>query len=244
MKEQQTEKEWTIELFSSSPESTAVIINNLNKCTVWRLYIYNTSLDSKCESILSETLKTNKTILELWLRSSPLTADGIKQITDILYFNTTLKVLRIWRIPITDEDTTFLSNMLTTNTTLEKLTLFNCNITDNGVQYICDGLTKNQTLTKLNISGNPHITSISTSTIVKLIETTTSLIELRLDNTSLNDDDIETICAALVKNTTIQELYLSNHHIERCEKLDSYHSIKDRLHFWREEDLVLFPEFS
>ena len=197
-----------------------------------RLDIKRGSLDSQCVSILSETLKTNKTIVELLLYSSPLTADDIKQITDVLYFNTTLKVLRMWHIPITDEDTTFLSNMLTTNTTLEKLTLFNCNITDNGVQYICDGLTKNQTLTKLNISGNPHITSISTSTIVKLIETTTSLIELRLDNTSLNDDDIEAICTALAKNTTIKELHVSRHHLKRIEKLDSYRSIRERLKFW------------
>ena len=225
------EKKW-ICLLSSHPDSTVAIISNLNKCTVWRLDVLNTPLNSNCVSILSETLKTNKTILELWLRFSPLTADGIKQITDVLYFNTTLKNLRMWRIPITDEDTICLSNMLTTNTTLEKLTLFNCNITDNGVRYICDGLTKNQTLTKLNISGNPHITSISTSTIVKLMNTTTSLIELRLDNTSLNDDDIEIICAALAKNNTIQELYLSDYYKEKCEMFDSYQFIKDRLKFW------------
>ena len=206
--------------------------------------IWDTSLDSQCVSILSETLKTNKTMSELWLHSSSLTADGIKQIIDVLYFNTTLKVLRIWHIPITDEDTAYLSNMLTTNTTLEKLTLFNCNITDNGVRYICERLVKNQTLTKLNISGNLQITSVSTNTIVMLMETTTSLKELRLDNTSLNDDDIETICTMLAKNTTIQELYLSKHHKKRCLKLDSYQFIKDRLIFWRKEDLVLFPEFS
>ena len=232
IKEQQTGKEWNIILNSSSPESTAVIINNLNKCTVRRLEISDIILDSKCVSMLSETLKTNKTMSELWLHSSLLTADGIKQIIEVLYFNNTLKVLRMWHIPITDEDTTYLSNMLTTNIALEKLTLFNCNITDNGVRYICEGLVKNQTLTKLNISGNLWITSVSTSTIVKLMETTTSLTELRLDNTSLNDYDIETICIMLAKNTTIQELYLSKHNKNRYEKLDSYQSIKERIIFW------------
>ena len=39
-KEQNTVKEWSISLwYSSSPESTAIIINNLNKCTVKSLYI-------------------------------------------------------------------------------------------------------------------------------------------------------------------------------------------------------------
>ena len=67
MKEQQTGKQWNIDLSPSSPESIAVIINNLNKCTVRRLNILNTSLDSKCISILSEILKTNKTIKSLML---------------------------------------------------------------------------------------------------------------------------------------------------------------------------------
>ena len=53
-------KEWNIHLLSSSLESTAVIINNLNKCTVRRLDIVNTSLESKCISLLSEVLKTSK----------------------------------------------------------------------------------------------------------------------------------------------------------------------------------------
>ena len=65
--------------------------------------------------------------------------------------------------------------MLSSNTTLKELELINCNITDNGVQYICEKLTKNETLTTLNIGDNHQITSVSTSTIADLIQTTTSL---------------------------------------------------------------------
>ena len=151
IKEQQTGKEWSIRLFSSSPESTAVIINNLNKCTVRSLEIFNTSLDSKCVSILSEILKTNKTIKTLDLWSSSLTG-GIKQVSDSLCNNETLEQLWLSHVTgITDEDMTHLSTILATNTTLKGLRLYNCNITDNGVQYICEGLTKNQTLTTLDI---------------------------------------------------------------------------------------------
>ena len=92
MKEQQTGKEWWIHLYSSSPESTAVIINNLNKCTVRRLDIWHTSLDSKCVSILSEILKTNKTIKTLELSYTSLTG-GIKQVSDSLCNNETLELL-------------------------------------------------------------------------------------------------------------------------------------------------------
>ena len=231
IKEQQTGKEWSITLSSSSPESAAVIINNLNKCTVRRLYINNTSLDSKCVSILSEILKTNKTIKKLELYSSLLTG-GIKQVSDSLFNNKTLEQLVLSNVTgITDEDITHLSTMLSSNTTLKELHLYNCNITDNGVRYICEGLTKNQTLTTLHIGRNPQITSVSTSTIADLIQTTTSLTRLSLYYTSLNNDDIKTICTSLNKNTTIRKLYLSRQHKEYCKMLDSYQVIKHRLVF-------------
>ena len=172
------------------------------------LNILDTSLDSKCVSILSEILKTNKTIKELELVSSSLTG-GIKQVSDSLFNNKTLEQLVLWNVTdITDEDITHLSTMLSSNTTLKELHLVNCNITDNGVRYICEGLTKNQTLTTLNIRGNHQITSVSTSTIADLIQTTISLTTLYLNNTSLNNDDIKTICTSLNKNTTIMELVL------------------------------------
>ena len=195
------------------------------------LYIWHTLLDSKCVSILSEILKTNKTIKRLVLVSSSLTG-GIKQVSDSLFNNETLEQLALCDVTgITDEDMTHLSTILATNTTLKELRLINCNITDNGVRYICEGLTKNQTLTMLDIGRNRQITSVSTSTIVDLIQTTTSLTTLYLDKTSLNNDDIKTICTSLTKNTTIRELYLSREHKEYCKKLDSYQVIKDRLVF-------------
>ena len=232
IKEQQTGKEWSISLYSSPPESTAVIINNLNKCTVRGLDINNTPLDSKCVSILSEILKTNKTIKTLRLYSSTLTS-GIKQVCEVLFTNTTLEVLVLLDVTgIMDEDMPYISNLLISNNTLKELRLYNCNITDNGVQYICEGLAKNQTLTSLNIGDNPQITSISTSTIADLIQITTSLKRLDLDNTSLSNDDIKTICTSLAINTTVRALYLSRRHEEYCKKLDSYQVIKHRLKFW------------
>ena len=196
------------------------------------LDIDNTSLDSKCVSILSEILKTNKTIKRLVLFSSSLTG-GIKQVSDSLCNNKTLEQLVLWDVTgITDEDMTHLYTMLATNTTLKVLWLSNCNITDNGVRYIYEGLTKNQTLTTLSISRNHQITSVSTSTIADLIQTTTSLTILYLYNISLNNDDIKIICTSLNKNSTIRELHLSSQHEEYCKKLDSYQVIKDRFVFW------------
>ena len=230
--EQQTKgSRWSINLRSSSPESALVIISNLSKCAVMRLDIHSTPLDSICISTLSAELQTtNKTMIDLILRYSSLTG-GIKQISDALFTNTTLKLLSLVNVTITDEDTSNLSTMLSINKTLDRLELYNCNITDNGVRNIHEGLTKNQTLTLLDIRYNPQITSASTSTIAELINTTKSLTDLRLHGTSLNNDDIKTICTELIKNTTIQKLFLSEQHEEYCMKLDSYQVIKDRLNF-------------
>ena len=63
------------------------------------------------------------------------------------------------------------------------------------------------------------------------MNTTKSLSELHLYGTSLNNDDIKTICTELIENNTIQTLYLSDQHEKYCEKLDSYQVIKDRLQF-------------
>ena len=195
------------------------------------LDIHSTPLDSVCISTLSAELQTtNKTMINLYLRYSSLTG-GIKQISDALFTNTTLKVLSLINVIITDEDTSNLSTMLSVNKTLDRLHLTNCNITDNGIRYICERLTKNQILTVLDISYNPQITSVSTSTIAELINTTKSLTQLRLHGTSLNNDDIKTICTVLIENTTIQKLLLSKQHEEYCMKLDSYQVIKDILKF-------------
>ena len=199
---------------------------------MWSLYIRDTLLDSKCVLILSEILKTNKTIKRIVLSSSSFTG-GIKQLSDSLFNNKALEKFELCYVTdVTDEDMTHVSTMLATNTTLKELCLPNCNITDNGVRYICEGLTKNQTLTRLNIGHNCQITSVSTSSIADLIKITTSLTRLDLDHTSLNNDDIKTICTSLSKSTTIQTLYLSGRHEEYCKKLDSYQVIKYRLKFW------------
>ena len=224
------EEGWSISLRSLSPESMLVIMNNISKCTVTRLYITKTQLDSECSSKLLEVLSSNMGLETLQISLFSLTG-GIKQISDVLINNITLKELLLFDIRLTDEDIIHLSNMISINKTLTELILNKCNITDNGVQYICEGLTKNRTLTELRFDDNPQITSASTSTIAELINTTKSLTELRLDDTSLNNDDIKTICTALVQNTTIQTLHLSKQHEEYCKKLDSYQVIKDRLQF-------------
>ena len=242
-----------------SPENSLLIINNLNECAVRELHTTNTPLDDVFMTALSKILISNKTIKKLSLKGFSHSIN-VKQIRDALVVNTALEELVMSVITVTDEDAIHFSVILSINETLkvlhfsacditdngirhiseglaknqslEKLQLPQCEVTDKGLQYICEGLTKNQTLTTLDISHNLQVTSASTITIMDLIKTTTSLKEIQLYDTSLTNDDIKTICTALIENTTLQTFRLSEHHEEYCKNLESYQVIKDRLMFW------------
>ena len=145
------EDELLIQLYSLSPESMLVIMNNISKASLKGLSIYNTQLDSKCLSKLSEVLFSNVRLEELFIESSSLTG-GIKQVSDALVNNVILQELWLDNILLTDEDITHLSDMISVNVRLKSLYLRNCNVTDNGVRYICEGLTKNTTIQELCLS--------------------------------------------------------------------------------------------
>ena len=234
LKREKTIKEkslWRIELRSSTTESALVIIDNLDQFAVRELSIEDTSLDEKCISTLSKKFTKVKKLL---FKSSSLPTGSIQQVIYALtHAETLLEGLFLWKVPITDDDVICLSRVIINNKTLKILDLSNCDITDKGVQSICEGVAKNQTLTMLAVSNNLQITSASTSAIVKLIETTKSLKILYLRNTSLNNDDIMRISTVLTKNTTIQQLVLSEQHEKLCETFIP--STKDKLYFVMEK---------
>ena len=234
--EQQTE--WNIWVYKASPESSLVIVSNLNECPVKGLILIDTPLDNNCITALSGGLGRNKKLKTLELRSSSL-AGSIKQITNALSTNDTLETFGMWnvKLAITDnnedeDDSSCLSYLLRTNNVLKELHLHNSNINDKCVQQISEGIIEKQTLTRLDISYNPMITSESTTTFAELLQETTSLAELHLNHTALTSDNFLTMFTALINNSTIQRLWLSRSHKESCEKFDDYEAIKQRIIFW------------
>ena len=237
LKEEQ-ETEWNIWLHKSSPESSLVIISNLNECTVKGLILNDTPLDSNCITALSGVLARNKKLKTLELHSSSLIC-SIKQLTDALSTNDTLETFGMWnvKLDITDndedeDDASHLSYLLRTNNVLKELHLHNSNINDKCAQQISKGIIEKQTLTRLDVSYNPMITSESTTTFAELLLETTSLAELHLNHTALTSDNFLTMFTTLVNNSTMQRLWLSRAHKESCEKFDDYEAIKQRLAFW------------
>ena len=149
---------------------------------------------------------------------------SIKQVSDVLS-TITLKILVLSDVTIADEDMPHLSYISAINS--GKKYYVSCSVTS--LIMVSDKDLLKQTLVMLDIVGNCQITSVSTSTITNLIQTTKSLTVLHLENTSLNDDNIRTICTSLTKNATIQELLLSSQHEDYCKKLDKNQNIKDKL---------------
>ena len=142
-------KQQPLEIFlkQSSPESVLAVLDNINECTVKKLHIWNSPLDSDCVSKLSHILKCNKTVEYLCLKLSPL-LKSLENITSAVSNNTTLKTLKIWfDSTITDKDVPHICEMLSLNTTLQHLSLINChNITNDGREKLQKCQTKSKTI--------------------------------------------------------------------------------------------------
>ena len=150
----QQQRRWKVYVMSSSHDSLLIVLNNINECLVSRLVVENTPLDSRCVTKLSDILRFNKTIEELWLRFSPLISIGLEMLTNAVSANTTLRIL--WMTGddnITDEDIPHICHMINVNTTLEEVYFICPSITTFGLQQIPNNL-ENNTLTELIINDN------------------------------------------------------------------------------------------
>ena len=122
LKTEQTRKDWSIRLITSSPESALVVINNLNEYIMRAFYINQTPLDNTCVSALSEILKTNRTVKRIYFISSPL----IKPLTDAFCINRSIDRLEIelyLQNTSLEDDIMTICHTLTTNKTIERLVL-------------------------------------------------------------------------------------------------------------------------
>ena len=155
MKQKQTRKQWNITLRSLSPNTSLMVLSNIDECLVRSLEIWNTSLDSNCASNLSLILTNNKTMERICLRNSSLSLNDLEMIANALSINTALKTLSLEDdSTITDNEIPHICHIISANTTLEELYLNNCKkITKTGTQQISKVLGHNTTLIVLCING-------------------------------------------------------------------------------------------
>jgi len=179
--------------------------------------------------VISDFLKSSKTLKNLNLTQNTISSEVIKEIMKAIKTNTILQILDISYNKISDNGAVAISELLKENNTLQRLSMSHNRISNNGIIDIGKGLQINTTLQMLDISYN----SISDDGICNfsdyLKERTTLLQKLRiswnniyfldLNSTASNSFNISKkgfgnigailVLAFLQHNTNIQKLDIS-----------------------------------
>ena len=190
-----------IYLDSSSPESTVLLLSQIQQTKIRKLRIFDTSLDEQHMYCITQCLLNNQ-LKKLWLWNTKLTSNLLSSLTAAVSINTSLEILELWREEITEDDVGRISKLLTVNKTLQSLDLYKCGISDSGIQSLSSSLLHNDTLTELNLRRN-QFTSAGIQYLFHLLTT----------------------------NNTIKQLYIDSEHRSSSKQLNEYTQIKDRLVF-------------
>ena len=191
-----------IQLYSSSPESTLVLLSQIYQTKIRKLVIADTSLDEQHMYCITQCLLNNQ-LKRLCLYKTKLTSNLLSSLTAAVSINTSLEILELAYVDITEDDVGCISKLLTANKTLQSLDLYNCGISDSVVQSLSSSLLHNNTLTELDIRRN-QFTSAGIQYLFRLLTT----------------------------NNTIKRLVIDRKHRSSSKQLKEYTQIKDRLVFF------------
>ena len=191
-----------IRLYTSSPESTVLLLSQIHQTKIRELLIFNTSLDEQHMYCITQCLLNNQ-LKELYLINTKLTSNLLSSLTAAVSINTSLERLQLWREEITEDDVGRISKLLTVNKTLQSLDLYNCGISDSGIQSLSSSLLHNDTLTELDLSRNQFTFA-----------------------------GIQYLFHLLTTNNTIKRLQIDEKHRSSSKQLKEYTQIKDKLVFF------------
>ena len=190
-----------ISLYSSSPESTVLLLPQIHQTKIRELSIFNTSLDEQHMYCITQCLLNNQ-LKGVYLINTKLTSNLLSSLTAAGSINTSLEILKLAYEEITEDDVGRISKLLTVNKTLQRLYLVDCGISDSGIQSLSSSLLHNDTLTELNLRHN-QFTSAGIQYLFHLLTT----------------------------NNTIKRLVIDKEHRNSSKQLKEYTQIKDRLVF-------------
>ncbi|XP_076138755.1 protein NLRC3 [Alosa pseudoharengus] len=122
------------------PEGAAVLSKALKTpaCRVERLWVVKTGLGCEGVRILSDTLKDNRTVVDLRMAINDISDGGAGHLADLLKTNCALKDIRLRDNQITDKGAELLMDALTENSTLQYLWLFDNKFTKDGVKKLIE----------------------------------------------------------------------------------------------------------
>ncbi len=206
-----------------------------NNMTLEYFHLEANQVESDAIQAIASILKRNASLQSFTcsLINNELTTDDIASLADMLLENKSLKELNLYATGITAEKTKLLATALEKNPTLKKLNLASNEIFDEGAMAIANALSHNTNLTELNLSdcriGNNGIktlfsalkqnTTMQTITLCRLTtESIQSLSEMIMENKGLqklnlplytsqfNIEQIQLLLDAVKKNNSLREI--------------------------------------
>lgn len=207
-------------------------MESLNDIPVENLLLWDSKHGTQCITKLSTSLVDNKTLKKLSIRYCYLNTQDVQKLSHAFLLNVYLQELNIsLDVVIDDESAMCLGELLKSNTTLKALSLYSCkNISDTGIFYLCAALKLNSTLLKLNVSFN-SITQDGVHHIADMLKKNRSLQTLMLLVLPDFSITVTELFEAMITNSTLKKLIVSNEHKNSYDTFHDHEVIKDRVTF-------------
>ncbi len=148
---------------------------------------------------VADLLENNKVIQEIVINNNIITAPIASQLTRALK-DRCIKVLDLSSCQLGDAGTAVIADYLTTGAKVETIVLANNGIQEDGLKAIATALnSKSIRVKKLNLSKNSQLRLNAEGHVIKDVE----------DHVVSNESGLEAIFAALVENTNLEAIFLS-----------------------------------
>ena len=199
--------------------------------TLQELFLMSKGITSEGAKLIAEAIKVNKTLKKITLHSNSISDDGAAAISDSLKSNISLQELNMYHNMITGVGTKKIAEAIKVNKTLKILNIGGNMISYDGVVAISDTLKSNSSLQELGIRNN-KITSEGAKKIAEVIKVNTTLKILNIDMNAISDDGVVAISNSLKSNNSLQELEMMNTNItsEGAKKIAEAIKLNTTLH--------------
>ena len=199
--------------------------------TLQELYLGDKGITSEGAKLIAQAIKVNNTLKKLDINDNSISDDGAAAISDGLKSNNSLQELDIGQNNITSEGAKKIAEAIKVNTTLKALKIYSNTISDDGVASISDSLKSNNSLRELNMGDN-KITSEGAKKIAEAIKVNTTLKALKIYSNTISDDCVASISDGLKSNNSLQELNMGDNRItsEGAKKIAEAIKVNTTLH--------------
>eukprot|EP01080_Neovahlkampfia_damariscottae_P005607 gene5607-9424_t len=179
------------------------------------LDLSNNSLPDKSLNLIFKSLQKNKNLESLDLTETRLSSKGIKLLSDTLKKHPSLATVDLSENEIHDQSLEYFFKALKKNTILENLYLIDCSIGNKGSELIGNYLSgKDQKLIRLDISTNFNINA---NHIFNSLKNNKTLKVLKVSDISLKDS-VDSLVDLIKKNDTLIQLTLNNCSLDQYDK--------------------------